>query len=75
MGWYVVMAPAAVPRHIVDRLSKELSAIMAEPEMNERLRAQGVEVLIGGPPVVARILQDEIDRSGKLIRELNLRLD
>jgi len=69
------MAPAALPRPIVDRLSKELSTIMAEPEMNERLSAQGVEVLSGGPPAAARVLQDEIDRSGKLIRELNLRLE
>lgn len=41
--WYSFVAPAGTPQSVVDRLNKEISAIVATPEMQEKLRAQGLE--------------------------------
>lgn len=44
-SWHGLFAPAAVPAEIVERLSKEVQAIMREPETVEKLKAVGVTAI------------------------------
>ncbi|MES2412614.1 MAG: tripartite tricarboxylate transporter substrate binding protein [Pseudomonadota bacterium] len=37
-GWYAVMAPTGVPQEIVNKLNRELNAVLAEPEVQARMR-------------------------------------
>jgi len=42
-GWYGVMAPAATPRPVIDRLQREIAAALREPALRERIAAEGAE--------------------------------
>ncbi|MEO8753984.1 MAG: tripartite tricarboxylate transporter substrate binding protein [Casimicrobiaceae bacterium] len=42
-NWFAIMAPAATPAPIVERLNREINAILAQPEMRTALEKQGVE--------------------------------
>jgi tripartite-type tricarboxylate transporter receptor subunit TctC len=48
-AWYGVMLPAGAPAEITQRLNREINAILARPDMRERLQAMGAEV--GGDSV------------------------
>jgi tripartite-type tricarboxylate transporter receptor subunit TctC len=41
--WYGILAPAATPKPIVDRLNKDIVAIMSTDEMKKRMQADGAE--------------------------------
>ena len=55
--WYSFVAPAGTPRAAIDRLNKEISAIVTAPEMKKRLKGQGLETDAlkpeGSPPTSA----------------------
>jgi tripartite-type tricarboxylate transporter receptor subunit TctC len=43
-GWYGVIGPAGIPRPVVERLHKEINAVLTVPEVREQLSKQGAEV-------------------------------
>lgn len=66
--WFGFMAPAATPNPIVRRLNKELVSILTAPEILNNIRAQGGDVVASTPEAFARILREELERYGKVIR-------
>jgi tripartite-type tricarboxylate transporter receptor subunit TctC len=74
-GWYGILAPAGVPKPVVDRLSREFVAIANEPEMRERLLARGIDS--GGSPSEAfgKWIRDEMERWRKVVTDANIRAD
>ena len=59
-NWYGVMAPAETPAAIVARLNSELNALLATPEVRERMAALGAEPAGGAPELFGQRLRDEI---------------
>lgn len=51
--WFGFVAPAGTPKPIVDKLSKEIQQILADPEMRKRFSASGVELLGSTPEAMA----------------------
>jgi tripartite-type tricarboxylate transporter receptor subunit TctC len=47
--WFGLMAPAATPRAVIDRLNTEMQAVLALPEVKKKLAEAGVEVAPGNP--------------------------
>jgi len=47
--WYAVLGPAGLPRSVVERLQREISAMVNTPEMKESLLAQG-SIAVGSRP-------------------------
>ncbi|MCX7141835.1 MAG: tripartite tricarboxylate transporter substrate binding protein [Proteobacteria bacterium] len=74
-GWYGMLAPAGVPKPIVNRLSQEFVAIANEPELRERLAARGMDSIGSSPEAFAKWIQDEIDRWRKVVNDANIRTD
>jgi tripartite-type tricarboxylate transporter receptor subunit TctC len=69
VGWTLVSAPAATPKPIVDRLSAELAAAAATPEVHALIIKLGtIPVQSPAPAELQKFLATEIDRWGKLIR-------
>lgn len=60
-NWYSVMAPADTPGAIVARLNTEINAILAAPEIRERIAALGAEPAGGTPEQFGRRLRVEMD--------------
>jgi tripartite-type tricarboxylate transporter receptor subunit TctC len=59
-NWYSVMAPADTPSAIIARLNAEINAILAAPEVRERIAALGAEPAGGTPEQFGRQLKVEM---------------
>jgi len=74
-GWFGVLAPAATPRPIVLKLNRELVRILNEPEVRDRLIAQGADPAPGTPEQFSEYIRSESQRWSKLIQSAALRGD
>ena len=71
-GWFGVLAPAGTPAAVVERLNKEINALLAQPDVKDRLQALGVEPAQGSPADFAALIASETQRYGDAIRRLGL---
>jgi tripartite-type tricarboxylate transporter receptor subunit TctC len=71
--WNGVCAPKNTPADIVDRLNREISAGLADPKLKARLAEMGAWVLPGSPADCGKLIADEIEKWGKVIRTGNIR--
>ena len=75
VGWFGVFSTGKTPQAVVDKLNGALNAIVKEPDMRERLIAQGAEPLGGPPDDLRKYLAGEISKWGKVIREAGIKAD
>lgn len=73
--WAMVLAPAATPKEIVDRLSGELNKIIRSPAISEKLDSLGVEPGGGSADEARAFLQKEIGKWGKVVKDAGVKLD
>jgi tripartite-type tricarboxylate transporter receptor subunit TctC len=72
-NWHMVVAPANTPPDIVNKLSAEIRAIVAMPEVKQQIVKLGLEPLEGPPPAELRkFLDSEIEAWGKLVQQIGL---
>ena len=69
VNWYMLLAPAATPRAIIERLNAETVKATLAPDTRERLAAMGGEPAAGTPEQTAEFLRKEYERWGKVIRD------
>lgn len=73
--WYVVMAPAATPRAIVERLNAALAVSTRSDDVRARLRKLGFEPLSSTPHEAAQFLAAETERWGKVVSAAGARVE
>jgi len=61
-AWNALAAPAKTPRAVVDRLNKEINAIVAMPEVKKRLQDLGVDARGSTPEALGKLLVSEIGK-------------
>ncbi len=61
-SWNALAVPARTPRAVVDRLQRELVAVLAIPAVQQQLRALNVEPRASTPEQAAALLKTDIDR-------------
>ena len=62
------------PAEIVDKLNKEINAGLADPKLKARLADLGGTVLAGSPAEFGKLIADETEKWGKVIRAANIKL-
>jgi tripartite-type tricarboxylate transporter receptor subunit TctC len=72
-GWYGLVAPKNTPREIIDKLNKEVNAAVHDPRMKARLADLGGTMLGGMPEDFGKLIADETEKWGKVIRSANIR--
>jgi tripartite-type tricarboxylate transporter receptor subunit TctC len=72
--WYGMGAPKATPVEIIEKLNQEINAGLADPEMKARLADLGGTVLPGSPADFGKLIADETEKWGKVIRMANIKL-
>ena len=72
-AWYGIGAPKATPTEIVDKLNKEINAALADPKMKARLADLGGTPLLGSPADFGKLIADETEKWGKVIRAANIK--
>jgi tripartite-type tricarboxylate transporter receptor subunit TctC len=73
LAWWGVIAPAGTPQPILRRMHAELSKALANPAVAERLTAQGMDIIGGGPEELDRFLRGEIARWAQVVKENKIR--
>jgi tripartite-type tricarboxylate transporter receptor subunit TctC len=74
-NWYGVGAPKATPAEIIDKLNKEISAGLADPNMKARLADLGGTVLAGSPADFGKLIADETEKWGKVVKFAGIKAD
>ena len=67
-GWYGLGAPKGVAAEIIDKLNNEIAAALADPKIKVRLADLGVTVLAGSPADFGKLLIDETEKWGKVVK-------
>jgi tripartite-type tricarboxylate transporter receptor subunit TctC len=71
--WYGFAAPKNTPIEIVDKLNKEINVAMADPGMKARLAAIGGETIPGSPADFGKLISDETEKWGKVVRTVGIK--
>ncbi len=73
--WYGLFAPAKTPKEIVDKLNREVLAVMRDPDTVKKFAAQGADVVAGSPDELGKLVQSELAKWGKFIKEARITAD
>jgi tripartite-type tricarboxylate transporter receptor subunit TctC len=73
--WYGVLAPAATPRSVIERLNKEIGRALAAPDVREKLLAQGAEPMPTTPAAFAGFMQEEMAKWAPVVKQAGVKLD
>ena len=74
-SWYGMMAPAGTPKAIVNLLQRETAKILKSPDVQERLKALGLEPVGSTPEEHAKQLRSDLERWAKLAKAVQLKID
>ncbi len=74
-GWAGMWAPAGTPKEIVSRLNQALARIARHPDVQERLRADGMEPGHSTPEEFARIIAQDMAMWSKVVKAGNIKID
>jgi tripartite-type tricarboxylate transporter receptor subunit TctC len=75
VAWGGLMAPAGTPKEVVDRLNKELQAVLADKDVQAKLLGAGTISAYASPEAMKKRMQDDFDRWGKVIRDNGIKSD
>jgi tripartite-type tricarboxylate transporter receptor subunit TctC len=72
-AWLGIVTPRNTPAEIVGKLNKEINAVLADPKMKARFADLGGTALMGSPADFGKLIADEIEKWGKVIRAANIK--
>jgi tripartite-type tricarboxylate transporter receptor subunit TctC len=72
MGWFVLMAPSGTPEAIVRKVNADLNAILADPQLRQRLQDLGAFVRTMSPAETGAFIRSEQEAWRPLVRQVGL---
>jgi len=73
--WFGLLAPAATPKDIINRLNTEIVQSVMQPAVRDQLIKMGFEIVANTPEQYAAFLKEENVKWSKVVRDLNLRAE
>jgi tripartite-type tricarboxylate transporter receptor subunit TctC len=73
--WSALGAPARTPRAVIERLNKEINAVLQLAEVREAARVEGSTVTGGSPEQFQYYLKTELAKFGKLVKAAGIKPD
>jgi len=73
--WYALLGPAGLPGDVVSFMNAELIAIMGDPEVRAGLLKQGLSPHTGTPAELAKLIETDLERWGRVVREAHIAAD
>jgi tripartite-type tricarboxylate transporter receptor subunit TctC len=71
--WWGVFAPAATPRAVVDKISKEIARVLDLPDVTNHLRSQGAEAKPSNPDEFAAFVRAKIEDARRVATSAGIR--
>lgn len=75
VSWSGLMAPAGTPLALREKIAAAVTQAMRSPDVQKKLAAMGTVGLGGTPQELAKVIEDDSNRYGKVIKSLNIKLD
>jgi tripartite-type tricarboxylate transporter receptor subunit TctC len=72
-NWWGILAPAGTPGPVLERLYKELTAILDSPETRKRFELEGAEVVRMKPPEFAAFVTQETEKWTRVVKEAGIK--
>jgi len=66
--WFGVCAPRSTPADIIDKLNREINAGLADPKIKTRLVELGGTVLAGSPADFGKLIAEDTEKWGKVVK-------
>jgi tripartite-type tricarboxylate transporter receptor subunit TctC len=73
--WYGIAAPRGTPPEIVGKLNQAVNAVLTDPKLQARLAELGGEPMPMTPAQFGKLVAEETERWGKLIRAANIKAE
>jgi tripartite-type tricarboxylate transporter receptor subunit TctC len=73
--WYALVAPAGTPREAIARLHEATTRALQLPDVREKFKAQGAELLSGTPQEAAAYIRAEVAKFGKVVKASGARVE
>jgi tripartite-type tricarboxylate transporter receptor subunit TctC len=73
--WDAIGAPAKTPPDVIDKLNKEINAVLTEPAMKARLADLGAEPMLMTPAEFGKYIADETVKWGKVVKFAHIKPD
>jgi tripartite-type tricarboxylate transporter receptor subunit TctC len=73
--WYGISAPKGTPPEVIDKLNKAVNTVLANPKVIARLRDLGGEPMPMTPAEFGKLVADETEKWGKVIRAARIKLE
>jgi tripartite-type tricarboxylate transporter receptor subunit TctC len=73
--WYGIGVPKNTPSEIIDKLNKEINAGLADPKIKARLADLGGTLLAGSPADFGKLIADETEKWGKVVKFAGIKPD
>jgi tripartite-type tricarboxylate transporter receptor subunit TctC len=74
-GWLGVGAPKGTPAEIVERLNREVNAALTDPAVKTRMAELGSDIFTGSPADFAKLITEETDKWGRVVRFAGIKAD
>lgn len=73
--WFGVLGPANLPRDITARLNAEVNKALQAPDLRKKLSDQGADVAGSTPEQFGKLVREDIERWGKVVRDSGAKID
>jgi len=74
-SWVAMLAPAATPRPVIERLHGTLSKMFVDAAMRERFEAQGCDIVAGTPEELGRLVREDQAKWARIVRARNITVE
>ena len=75
LGWIGLGAPKSTPAEIIGKLNREINIALADPGLKARFADLGGSVVGGSPDDFAKLVSDETDKWGKVVRAAHIKAE
>jgi tripartite-type tricarboxylate transporter receptor subunit TctC len=75
LAWNGVLVPAGTPKPVITRLNAEINAVLKEPDVVQKLQAQGFDLIGGTPEEFGALIKGESEKWAPVIKKLGLKID
>jgi tripartite-type tricarboxylate transporter receptor subunit TctC len=74
-SWVAMVAPAATPRPVIERLHGTILRMFADPAVRERFEAQGCDIVAGTPDELGRLVREDQAKWARIVRAKNITVE
>jgi tripartite-type tricarboxylate transporter receptor subunit TctC len=74
-SWVGILAPAKTPRPVIERLNRELNAVLTSPEIVERLAGLGIAATPGTPEQFGQQMKNDLAKYGAVVKAAGIKVE